>query len=85
MRITPRDIEEKQFPMKIRGFDVEEVYAFLEVVREEMETLLRENESLKESAQRFDNQTKERNILENLLREISSIKESVQRLENQKK
>ena len=85
MRITPRDIEEKQFPMKIRGFDVEEVYAFLEVVREEMETLLRENESLKESAQRFDNLTKERNILENLLREISSIKESVQRLENQKK
>ena len=43
MRITPLDIQQKQFPMKFRGFDVEEVYAFLEVIREEMEDLLREN------------------------------------------
>ncbi len=42
MRITPLDIQQKQFPMKFRGFDVEEVYAFLEIVREEMEDLLRE-------------------------------------------
>ncbi len=32
MRITPLDIQQKQFPMKFRGFDVEEVYAFLEVI-----------------------------------------------------
>ena len=52
MRITPIDIQQKQFPMKFRGFDVEEVYAFLEVVREEMEDILRENASLKEAVQR---------------------------------
>jgi len=46
MRITPLDIQQKQFPMKFRGFDVEEVYAFLEVIREEMGDLLRENASL---------------------------------------
>lgn len=46
MRIYPSDIKEKRFPRKFRGYDVEEVYAFLEVVREEMENLVRENASL---------------------------------------
>src|SRR4030042_1714674 len=50
MRITPLDIQQKQFPYKLRGFDDEEVYAFLELIREEMEDLLRENASLKENA-----------------------------------
>ncbi|KAF0143414.1 MAG: DivIVA domain-containing protein [Nitrospirae bacterium] len=69
MRITPLDIQQKQFPMKFRGFDVEEVYAFLEVVREEMEELLRENASLKETAQRAENQIKEYKDVESTLRE----------------
>ena len=69
MRITPLDIQQKQFPMKIRGFDVEEVYAFLEVVREEMEDLLRENASLKESVQRLETQIKEHKDMETTLRE----------------
>jgi cell division initiation protein len=69
MRITPLDIQQKQFPMKFRGFDVEEVYAFLEVIREEMEELLRENASLKESAQRAENQIKEYRDMETTLRE----------------
>ena len=69
MRITPLDIQQKQFPMKFRGFDVEEVFAFLEVIREEMEDLLRENASLKEKAQRTENQIKEYRDMENTLRE----------------
>jgi cell division initiation protein len=69
MRITPLDIQQKQFPMKFRGFDVEEVYAFLEVIREEMEDLLRENASLKENVQRLDSQTKEYRDMETTLRE----------------
>jgi cell division initiation protein len=69
MRITPLDIQQKQFPMKFRGFDVEEVYAFLEVIREEMEDLLRENASLKESLQRIENQIKEYRDMETTLRE----------------
>jgi cell division initiation protein len=69
MRITPLDIQQKQFPMKLRGFDVEEVYAFLEVVREEMEDLLRENASLKETVQRIENQIKEYKDMETTLRE----------------
>jgi cell division initiation protein len=69
MRITPLDIQQKQFPMKLRGFDVEEVYAFLEVIREEMEDLLRENANLRENIQRLDNQMKEYRDMETTLRE----------------
>lgn len=69
MRITPLDIQQKQFPMKFRGFDVEEVYAFLEVIREEMEELLRENAALKESVQRAENHIKEYKDMETTLRE----------------
>ena len=69
MRITPLDIQQKQFPMKFRGFDVEEVYAFLEVIREEMEDLLRENASLKENVQRVESQIKGHRDMETTLRE----------------
>lgn len=69
MRITPLDIQQKQFPMRFRGFDVEEVYAFLEVIREEMEDLLRENASLKEQLYRAEKQIKEYRDMETTLRE----------------
>ena len=69
MRITPLDIQQKQFKMKLRGFDVEEVYGFLEIVREEMEDLLRENANLKENIQRSDNQIREYRDMETTLRE----------------
>ncbi len=69
MRITPLDIQQKQFPIRFRGFDVEEVYAFLEVIREEMEDLLRENASLKEQVHRTEQQLQEYREMENTLRE----------------
>lgn len=69
MRITPLDIQQKQFPYKLRGFDDEEVYAFLELIREEMEDLLRENALLKETAIRLENQIREYKDMETTLRE----------------
>ena len=69
MRITPLDIQQKQFPMKFRGFDVDEVYSFLELLREEMEEILRENASLKESLSRADSQLQEYNNMNATLRE----------------
>jgi cell division initiation protein len=69
MRITPLDIQQKQFPVKFRGFDVEEVYAFLEVVREEMEDILRENATLRETISRTENQVKEFRDMEATMRE----------------
>jgi cell division initiation protein len=69
MRITPLDIQQKQFPVKLRGFDMEEVYAFLEVIREEMEELLRENASLKESVAKAESHVKEYRDMESTLKE----------------
>jgi cell division initiation protein len=59
MRITPLDIQQKQFPVKFRGFDEEEVDSFLELVREEMEELLRDNASLREESKKYEKQVKE--------------------------
>lgn len=69
MKITPLDIQNKNFPMKFRGFDVQEVYAFLEVVREEMEELLRENAALKEKIATTEGQVREFKDMEATLRE----------------
>jgi cell division initiation protein len=69
MRLTPLDIQQKQFPMRFRGFDVDDVYSFLELVREELEELLRENASLKEQMARTDTQMAEYKKMESTLRE----------------
>ncbi len=67
--ITPLDIQNKQFRMKFRGFDVEEVSSFLELIREELEELLRENASLKDQLSRADEQLIEYRKMEVTLRE----------------
>ncbi|MBI4699344.1 MAG: DivIVA domain-containing protein [Nitrospirae bacterium] len=69
MRITPLDIQQKQFPTKFRGFDAEEVDSFVELVREEMEELLRENASLREETKRLDKSLKEYKNIETTLRD----------------
>jgi cell division initiation protein len=69
MRITPLDIQQKQFPVKFRGFDEEEVDSFLELVREEMEELLRENSSLREDVKKHEKQLKDYKNLETTLRD----------------
>ena len=53
----------------LRGFEQEEVYSFLELVREEMEELLRENASLKEQLSRADSQLQEFNNMNSTLRD----------------
>ena len=69
MRITPLDIQNKTFPTKFRGLDMQEVSDFLEIIREEMEELLRENASLKEQMSRAQAQIEEYSRLESLLQE----------------
>jgi cell division initiation protein len=69
MRITPLDIQQKQFSTKFRGFDMEEVDSFLELIREEMEELLRENANLREEARRFEKQLKDYKNIEQTLRD----------------
>ena len=47
MRITPLEIRRKTFEKKIRGFDKDEVNAFLGSLSQEWERLLNENKELR--------------------------------------
>lgn len=51
MKITARDIRQRQFQKSLRGEDPAEVRAFLDEVAEAYEQLIRENQALRESLQ----------------------------------
>lgn len=69
MRITPLDIQQKEFSTRFRGFDIEEVDSFLELIREEMEELLRDNANLREESRRYEKQLKEYKNIETTLKD----------------
>jgi len=48
MRLTSIDIKKQEFRKSFKGYDVGEVEAFLDTVANELEKMVRENESLKE-------------------------------------
>jgi cell division initiation protein len=48
MRITPMDINNKDFKKGLRGYNVDEVHEFLENLAEEYEVVYKENSTLKE-------------------------------------
>ena len=83
MRITPLDIQQKQFGTRLKGFDMEEVDSFLELIREEMEELLRENSNLREEARRFEKQLKEyKNIQTTIKDTLVSTQQMVEEYKN---
>lgn len=48
MRITPMDINNKDFKKGLRGYNVDEVHDFLDTLAEEYEFIYKENSTLKE-------------------------------------
>ena len=59
MRITPMDIRQQQFTVKMfRGFDVQEVNTFLEDVAQDYEAQVKENTLLKEQLQALEERTR---------------------------
>lgn len=54
MKVSPLDIQQKRFHVAFRGYERTEVEAFLDVVREEMEDLVREVTELREFHQTYD-------------------------------
>ncbi|MCX8069453.1 MAG: DivIVA domain-containing protein [Thermodesulfovibrionales bacterium] len=69
MKVSPLDIQQKQFSTKFRGFDVEEVYSFLEIIREELEELIKENSSLKDKLKMTEDQLNEYKKMDATMRE----------------
>jgi cell division initiation protein len=53
MKITPLDVEQKQFRVRFRGFDVREVDSFLEQLAHQFTTLISESEDQKKEIQRL--------------------------------
>jgi cell division initiation protein len=70
LKITPLDIQQQQFKGKLfRGLDPEDVDGFLQQVSQELEDLIRENNDLKEQAQRYQSEKEEIRQREDNLRE----------------
>jgi len=70
VKITPLDIQQQQFKGKmLGGLDPNDVDAFLQIVSQEMESLIRENTDLKEQARKSALQLDEMNQRESNLRE----------------
>lgn len=68
MKITPLDIQKKQFPLKLKGLDKKEVDCFLELVREQMEELIKENGLLREERSRIEKELTEYKEIESELK-----------------
>lgn len=87
MRVTPIDIQHREFPIKFRGFDREEVNYFLKEVTEEYEALIKENNRLREESaekeiQLIELRKKEEtlnNTLLNVQRLVEDLKANAQR------
>ncbi len=69
MKITPLDITQKTFGRALRGFDHQEVEAFLALVASEFEGLLKEVQTLREQERRKDEEIAELRSRERALQE----------------
>jgi len=58
MKMTPLDIQQQQFKIKFRGFDVREVDAFLEKMADAFESLQSENNRLNQEIKRLQLEAK---------------------------
>ena len=61
VRVTPIDIQQKRFHVVFRGYERTEVEVFLDLVRDEMETLAREIAELRDFRQVYDQRLHELN------------------------
>ena len=69
MKITPLDITQKSFDRAMRGFDRQEVEAFLALVASEFEGLVKEVQALRDDARRKDEDITELRSRERALQE----------------
>lgn len=81
MKLTPLDIKKQEFKKGLRGYDSLEVDAFLEMISEEYEALIRErnhlsDEVLKLKTQLKDYQQVERTFKESLMKAQQTIDQS---------
>jgi len=81
VKLTPLDIRKQEFKRTVRGFDIEEVETFLDMVAEHFETLLKERKELNDElmtlrTQLRDYQQVEKTLKETLVNAQQNISES---------
>lgn len=69
MKITPMDIQEQQFKTVFRGYERNEVDAFLDTVSKDMEDLIRENSYVKEELDRLNAEIERLKEMEDTLKD----------------
>lgn len=69
MRMTPLDVQSHQFAHRLRGYDPDEVNAFLRIVSEDYESLVHETDSQSDRLRRLEARLEELSAQENLLKE----------------
>jgi cell division initiation protein len=72
MRLTPIQIRKQEFARKVRGFDIEEVQAFLTTAATDFEELLRENMELRAEKTALMQELQNYKKLEDSLRSLVS-------------
>lgn len=68
INLTPLDLEKKTFSVSFRGFNPQEVTAYLEKVSAELEALIKENRTLQELLQQKESEIKRLQESEDLLK-----------------
>ena len=69
MRMTPLDVQSHQFAYRLRGFDPDEVVAFLRIVSEDYEGLVLESSAQQDRIRRLEARVEELSAQEHLLKE----------------
>ncbi|OGU77641.1 MAG: cell division protein DivIVA [Ignavibacteria bacterium RBG_16_34_14] len=87
MKLSPQDIKRQEFKKSLRGFDKEEVQAFLEKLADDIDELLKENESLKKELETVnENLAEYRKLQKNIQDTLAKAQESSSRsIESAKK
>ena len=69
VKLTPLDIRKQEFKKVVRGFDVEEVETFLDMVSEQFENLLHEKRQMNEEIVKLQTQLRDYQQVESALKE----------------
>ena len=87
MKLTPLDIKKQEFKRSMRGFDVDEVEAFLEMVAEEYEAVVRERNRLEEENLKLRTQLQDYQNVEKSLKQtlVNAQENMLQSRENSKR
>lgn len=88
MKVSPLSIKKQEFKKTLRGYDIEEVHAFLDNLSDEFERLVNDNDKLKEELDEAKNQIVEfrrieKNLQDTLLKAHESSSKSIESAKKQ--